>query len=87
VLLGLLVPFTWMVLRRAWSIHLDQGVPFCAVGFDCGCGAGEVMICAKLLENAGLMLLAAFVLFSPAGRWCIRHGLANSPEKQAQLPD
>lgn len=84
-LLALLLPFSWLVFRRAWTLHHDQGIPFCAVHFDCGCGAGEVMICRKLLENAFLMLLGGLVLVRRVNPWCLRHdlilesGLAKPP--------
>src|ERR1035437_9006029 len=41
----MLVPFTLMVLKRALALAATSGIPFCAVKFDCGCGAGEVFIC------------------------------------------
>jgi uncharacterized membrane protein YphA (DoxX/SURF4 family) len=61
-LFALLLSFTAVILRRAWSLHILQSIPFCAVRFDCGCGTGEVLICAKLVENALLMLLAVTVV-------------------------
>jgi uncharacterized membrane protein YphA (DoxX/SURF4 family) len=61
-LLGLLLGFSALVFTRAWTLHDLQALPFCAVRFDCGCGNGEVLICGKLLENALLMLLSAFVV-------------------------
>ena len=61
-LLALLFPFSAMVFRRAWLLHQEQAIPFCAVRFDCGCGTGEVLICGKLLENVLLALLTLVVL-------------------------
>src|SRR3954467_7147439 len=58
----LMVPFTWAVLKRALAIHDVKGIPFCAIRFDCGCGAGEVMICRKLLENTGLVVASAILV-------------------------
>jgi uncharacterized membrane protein YphA (DoxX/SURF4 family) len=52
---GMLAPFTLAVLWRAWGIYGAGGVPFCSIKFDCGCGAGEVYICAKVVENAALL--------------------------------
>jgi uncharacterized membrane protein YphA (DoxX/SURF4 family) len=67
VLLAMLLPFTALVLRRALAIGEAQGIPFCAVSFDCGCGTGVINICRKLIENTGLILLSIVVLiFSPA---------------------
>lgn len=75
VLLLMLVPFTCAVLGRAWAIHTAQGIPFCAVRFDCGCGLGEVWICHKLAENA-LLLVGSIGLLTGAGRrFCARYRL------------
>ena len=64
-LAGVLIPFTAVVWHRALVLQAARAIPFCAVKFDCGCGTGEVFICGKLLENAGLTLLALGLL---AGR-------------------
>src|SRR5690606_25311889 len=61
VLIAMLVPFTILVLKRALEMH-SSGTPFCAIRFDCGCGAGEVYICNKLAENVALVLLSAWLL-------------------------
>lgn len=65
-LLALLAPFTWVVLHRALLLQSAQNIPFCAVKFDCGCGAGEEFICRKLLENFLLILLSGWLL---SGTW------------------
>ncbi|MBN2505897.1 MAG: DoxX family membrane protein [Verrucomicrobia bacterium] len=62
VSLLMLLPFTVIVLRRALAIQAAQQLAFCAVRFDCGCGAGEVAICFKLAENILLILLSALLL-------------------------
>lgn len=74
-LVAMLVPFTLIVLKRALGIAAASGIPFCAVKFDCGCGAGEVFICAKLVENTVLLLLSAWVLAGGGRRLCARHDL------------
>ena len=61
-LVALLVPFSWLVFSRAWAVHQNLDIAFCAVRFDCGCGAGEVAICGKLVENALLLVLTIVVL-------------------------
>jgi len=66
VLVAMLIPFTALVWRRALLLHATGGLPFCAIKFDCGCGAGEVFICRKLAENAGLLLLCGLLI-------CWRH--------------
>jgi uncharacterized membrane protein YphA (DoxX/SURF4 family) len=74
-LAAVLVPFTWLVWRRALALQVIRGIPFCAVKFDCGCGAGEVFICHKLTENFILILVSCW-LFSGSGRaFCARHAL------------
>jgi hypothetical protein len=76
VLVAMLVPFTLAILRRALEVQAGQAIPFCAVKFDCGCGAGEVVICRKLIENALLTALAAWLAVSRQGRrWSLRHTL------------
>jgi uncharacterized membrane protein YphA (DoxX/SURF4 family) len=60
--LSLLGPFTLLVVDRALAIHAATGGAFCGIRFDCGCGFGEVLVCAKLIENGSLILLAAFLL-------------------------
>jgi len=63
LLVAMLIPFTLLILRRALAIHGAQHIPFCAIKFDCGCGAGEVLICKKLVENTLLTALAAWLVF------------------------
>lgn len=58
-----LIAFTLAIAWRAWTLRQQTGVAWCALRFDCGCGTGEVAVCAKLLENVGLLALAAFVAF------------------------
>ena len=65
VTLLMLVPFTWLVARRALAIHAEQGIPFCGISFDCGCGGGEVVICKKLVENGLLMAGALWLAVCP----------------------
>jgi uncharacterized membrane protein YphA (DoxX/SURF4 family) len=71
----MLVPFTLLVLKRALTIAATTGKPFCAVKFDCGCGAGEVYICHKLVENAVLLLLSLWLLTGHGSRLCLRFNL------------
>lgn len=76
-LVVMLVAFTGMVAKRALAIHAGGDMPFCAIKFDCGCGAGEVLICGKLVENALLTLLAAGLVVSRNASLCLRHTLAQ----------
>jgi uncharacterized membrane protein YphA (DoxX/SURF4 family) len=76
----ILIPFTAVVWHRALVLQAARAIPFCAVKFDCGCGTGEVFICSKLLENAGLILLALWLL-SGRGRWlALRYSLTGKNE-------
>ena len=63
LLVAMLVPFTIVIVQRALGIQHARGIPFCAIKFDCGCGAGEVLICRKLLENTLLIAVAASLVF------------------------
>ena len=74
----MLIPFSIVVLLRALRLHDANGLPFCAIRFDCGCGGGEVVICHKLAENTLLILTAALLLIVPARRWCLRRDLLRS---------
>ena len=73
VSLGMLLPFTALIWRRALGIEAAVGVPFCAIRFDCGCGAGEVLVCYKLLENGFLILLSTWLAAVRSPEWCLRH--------------
>lgn len=75
VLLGMLIPFTIIVLKRALAIASAEGILFCAVKFNCGCGTGDVLICQKLVENSGLMLLALLPLVGYGKKWALRFSL------------
>lgn len=65
VSLLMLVAFTAAIVLRAVALHRTGTAAFCSLRFDCGCGTGEVLVCLKLIENAGLCLLAALILFTP----------------------
>jgi uncharacterized membrane protein YphA (DoxX/SURF4 family) len=82
VLLAMLIPFTFIVLKRALAIASAEGILFCAVKFNCGCGGGDVYICQKLIENTGLMLLALLPLAGLGKKWAVRYSLlpTNPPE-------
>jgi uncharacterized membrane protein YphA (DoxX/SURF4 family) len=75
MLLVMLIPFTVLVFLRAQAMQHSGGLPFCAIKFDCGCGAGEVLICRKLAENALLLLLSALLIFRQQHRLGLRPNL------------
>lgn len=82
----MLVPFTLMVLKRAMVIAAASGIPFCAVKFDCGCGAGEVYICHKLVENTVLLLLSAWLLIGGGRPLCLRYSLFRRKAEASEQP-
>jgi uncharacterized membrane protein YphA (DoxX/SURF4 family) len=77
MLVLMLVPFTFIVIRRALAIQTATGLAFCVIKFDCGCGTGEVLICRKIAENTAMVLLALALLRSRTGRFSLRHCLAG----------
>jgi uncharacterized membrane protein YphA (DoxX/SURF4 family) len=85
-LIAMLIPFTGLILRRAIAVAVTEHKAFCAIRFDCGCGAGEVLICSKLLENGGLIFLAFWLLFARSRRFCLRYGLFRPPEPDSVPP-
>jgi hypothetical protein len=85
-LAAMLVPFTLIVLKRALAIAATSGIPFCAVKFDCGCGAGEVLICHKLVENTVLLLLSAWLLTGRGRQLCLRFSLFREGDPATSEP-
>ena len=65
---ALMIVFSAALLYRAWGIYTAGDIAFCDIKFDCGCGHGVVFICRKVLENAGLALLAFYVMISRSTR-------------------
>jgi uncharacterized membrane protein YphA (DoxX/SURF4 family) len=63
VLVAMLVPFTLIVLQHALKLQAAGDLAFCAIKFDCGCGSGEVFVCAKLVENVLLTACGLFLVF------------------------
>ena len=82
LLLLMLVPFTAVVFRRALAVSDLQHIAFCAVRFDCGCGAGVVWICRKLTENVLLMLLAILPLAGYGRRLSARFSLIRKQQSE-----
>jgi hypothetical protein len=81
MLVCMLVPFSILVLRRALAIHATQHISFCLIKFDCGCGAGEVLICHKLAENFLLLLVSLLLLFG----WDRLPGRGQNPSAEDPL--
>jgi uncharacterized membrane protein YphA (DoxX/SURF4 family) len=82
VLVAMLIPFTLMVLFRALRVQEASHLAFCAIKFDCGCGAGEVLICRKLAENVLLTAISIGLIFWRDHRLSLRPTLLN----QASVP-
>ena len=76
MLVLMLVPMTFIVWDRALALQAARAIPFCAVKFDCGCGAGEVFICRKLLENFVLVILSGWLLAGYGRKFCARYTLS-----------
>ena len=75
VVLCMLLPFSIVVFKRALAMAATNGIAFCSVQFDCGCGGGEIIICRKLMENAGLMFLAIWLIFCRPQKLSLRYSL------------
>jgi putative oxidoreductase len=75
VVLCMLLPFSIVVFKRALVMASTHGIAFCSVQFDCGCGGGEIIICRKLMENAGLMLVSIWLIFCPPQKLSLRYSL------------
>ena len=75
MLVVMLIPFTVLVLLRALAVRDAGGLPFCAIKFDCGCGAGEVLICRKLAENVLLTMLSGLLILRRSHRLSLRQSL------------
>jgi len=71
IILVLMVFFTTAIFVRALGVYHDTGIAFCAIKFDCGCGAGVINICKKLAENVSLTVLSTVVLVSRSRRFAI----------------
>lgn len=75
----LLVPFTVLVFHRALVLQAALNLPFCAVNFDCGCGAGKEFICRKLVENFVLFALSVWLVTGRGRRFSLRFSLLRPP--------
>jgi len=64
IIAGLFFFFSIAIAHRAIALQSELHVPFCALSFDCGCGAGEVFVCAKLTENLAWIALALWLALS-----------------------
>ena len=87
VCLAMLIPFTLVVVAHARGLSTQLHIPFCAVRFNCGCGAGEVWICRKILENSVQMILTGIIIWRPGGRRAVPPATEISGPVQNPKPD
>jgi hypothetical protein len=87
MLIVMLVPFTIVVFRRALEMAASNHIPFCAVKFDCGCGAGEILICHKLVENTLLLLLSSWLLTGAGRQLCLCFSVFREKAQTAEQPE
>ena len=64
IVAGMFLFFSTAILLRALELQSALQISFCAVSFDCGCGAGVVNVCRKLTENTAWFLVSLWLLFS-----------------------
>ncbi len=83
ILVAMLAVFTTAIFLRALAVHNAQGTPFFKIAFDCGCGAGVVIIWQKLLANVTLLATALIPLLSRSRRFCLSNrDCARSAERR-----
>lgn len=69
IVAALFLGFTIAITLRALDLQVQLQIPFCALKFDCGCGAGEVYVCRKLTENLIWLALAIWLTVSRHTSW------------------
>lgn len=85
IVASLFLFFSTAILLRALDLHAGGTQPFCSLRFDCGCGAGEVFVCSKLVENVLWFALSCWLVISrytPAEFF--HHRSRGSDEKLAE---
>ncbi len=75
VILSMLLPFTFVIVKRGLLVAAQQHLSFCQVQFDCGCGGGEVPICPKILSNLALILLSGWLVAGRGRKFALRYFL------------
>lgn len=87
IITSLMIAFIIALTSRALGIYRADGIPFCSVHFDCGCGTGEVYICKKLAMNALLLVMGLIVTFGRSRRYSVGawfDGAAKAPAPPAK---
>lgn len=85
-LLAMLVGFTIVIALRALDIHNTEGIPFCAIEFDCGCGTGVEWICGKIPKNIGLCILSLIIMLSRSRKLCLWGDVFQRPATAQATP-
>ncbi|MCH7813807.1 MAG: DoxX family membrane protein [Planctomycetes bacterium] len=85
IAVGMLVAFTPLVAMRGLEIYREAAgtLSICDVEFDCGCGAGSVALCSKMLENAVLTSLALIAIFARSQFLCLQNLWTDRTAQQA----
>ncbi|MCP4251741.1 MAG: DoxX family membrane protein [bacterium] len=75
IAVGMLVAFTPLILMRGLEIYREAAgtLGICGVQFDCGCGAGSVALCNKMVENVVLTALALIIIFTRSKFLCLEN--------------
>jgi hypothetical protein len=83
----MLLPFTFVIVKRGLLVSAQQHLSFCQVQFDCGCGGGEIPICPKILSNTALVVLSAWLVAGRGRKFALRYFvLRPSPLASAPSP-
>jgi uncharacterized membrane protein YphA (DoxX/SURF4 family) len=85
VVLSMLLPFTFVIVKRGLLVSAQQHLSFCQVQFDCGCGGGEIPICPKILSNTALVVLSACLVAGRGRKFALRYFVLR-PSPLASAP-
>jgi hypothetical protein len=85
VVLSMLLPFTFVIVKRGLLVSAQQHLSFCQVQFDCGCGGGEIPICPKILSNTALVVLSAWLVAGRGRKFALRYFVLR-PSPLASAP-
>ncbi|MCI0651160.1 MAG: DoxX family protein [Planctomycetes bacterium] len=74
ITIALMLPvFTVAIFLRAIGLddYTSGKIAFHEIEFDCGCGAGTVVVYEKMIENSLFFLAALIAVFSRSRRFCL----------------